>query len=134
MNNRIILLTLLLCLSLSSSSLATEYTIQQPIKDACVCDCQPNANNVLGPDFLGQGRYGVCYTRTFIQWDLSAIPAGATITSAEFRIYVADFHGSPNGEMAYYRVTEDWDETTVTYLGMPAYTTDGAVFTANWPS
>ncbi len=65
---------------------------------------------------------------------MSVIPTGATIDSAEFRIYCGQYYGSVNGELAYYRVTEDWSETAVTYLNMPAHTDTGAVFTSNWPS
>jgi len=121
---------LVLCLALSA--LATEVSLE-PLKDACVCDCAPGANNPIGPEYLGQGRYSNCYTRTFIQWDMNEIPDGATIDSAIFRIYVGQFYGSPSGEMAYYRVIEDWNENTITYLNMPDYTDTGAVFLSNWP-
>ncbi len=113
---------------------ADEITLE-PSQDAFVCDCVPGATNpMLGNQYLAQGRYSACYNRTFIQWDLSSIPAGSIILNAEFRIYCADFYGSPSGQMAYYRVTEDWDEDTVTFINRPDHTTDGAVIETTWPT
>ncbi len=115
-------------------SAADQITLE-PVMDAFVCDCVPGATNpMLGNQYLAQGRYSACYNRTFISWDLSSIPAGSTIEDAEFRIYCCQFYGSPSGQMVYYRVTEGWSETTVTYNNMPAFTTEGAIFISTWPT
>jgi len=106
-----------------------------PEQDAFVCDCVPGVTNpMLGNQYLAQGRYSACYNRTFIMWDLSSIPAGSTIDGAEFQIYCCSFYGTASGQMQYYRVIEDWNETTVTYSNMPAFTTDGVVSLSSWPS
>lgn len=116
------------------SGIADELVIE-PSQDAFICDCMPSTTNpMLGAQYLAQGRYSACHNRTFIQWDLSSIPEGSTIEEVEFRIYCSAFYGSVSGQMAYYRVTETWSETTVTYNNMPSYTTEGALFTSNWPS
>jgi hypothetical protein len=113
---------------------AAEEITLEPSQDAFVCDCIPGATNpMLGNQYLAQGRYSACYNRSFIQWDLSSIPEGATIDDAEFRIFCATFYGSPSGQMAYYRVIEAWNENTVTYTNRPDHTTDGALFTSSWP-
>ncbi len=132
---RITLLILFLVTLLPILQASAEVVVLMPCKDAFVCDCIPGANNPgLGNQYLGQGRIGNCYHRTFIQWDLSDIPDGATIDSAVYRIYCGQLNGSPSGEMAYYRVIEDWSETTVNYANMPDHTEDGAIFTTDWPS
>jgi hypothetical protein len=47
-----------------------------------------------------------------IEWDLSSIPAGSTINSADLYVYNYDeFGGTLNAEI--YRVTETWDEMTL---------------------
>jgi hypothetical protein len=134
MLKRVLSVTLLLGFVFVLPAAADEVTLI-PSQDAFVCDCIPGATNpMLGNQYLAQGRYGACYNRTFIMWDLSSIPAGATIDDAEFRIYCSQFYGSPSGQMAYYRVTEAWNETTVCYANMPAFTTEGALFTSSWPT
>jgi len=113
---------------------ADEITLE-PSQDAFVCDCVPGATNpMLGDQYLAQGRYSACYNRTFIQWDLTGIPAGSDIVSAEFRIYCADFYGSVSGQMVYYMVIEDWDEGSVTFLNRPDHTAAGAVIETTWPA
>ena len=104
-----------------------------PVKDACVCDCQPGVTNPIGPEWLGQGQYGVCYNSLFIQFDLSGLDPGETINSAELQLYCAAFHGTVSGDMLYSRITEDWNQNTVKFTDQPAYTTDGQVVTG-WPS
>ena len=131
---RVFFILLLLSSIFVLPATADQVTLE-PYMDAFVCDCVPGATNpMLGNQYLAQGRYSACYNRTFIMWDLSSIPAGSTIDDAEFRIYCSQFYGTPSGQMAYYRVTEAWSETTVCYSNMPAFTTDGALFTSSWPT
>ena len=134
MLKKVIFLSLLLC-SIFNLPAAGDQVTLEPSLDAFVCDCVPGTTNpMLGSQYLAQGRYSACYNRTFIMWDLSSIPAGSTIDDAEFRIYCSQFYGSPSGQMAYYRVVEGWSETTVCYNNMPAFTTDGAIFSSSWPA
>ena len=131
---RLILISLFLT-GLFAADAAADQVSLEPSQDAFVCDCIPGATNpMLGNQYLAQGKYQACYNRTFIMWELSSIPAGATIDSAEFRIFCAQFYGSPSGQMAYYCVTEAWNENTVNYSNMPGFTPDGAIFTSSWPS
>lgn len=131
---RVLVISLLFSIMFVLPAAADQISLE-PSQDAFVCDCVPGGTNpMLGSQYLAQGRYSACYNRTFIMWDLSSIPEGSTIDSAEFRIFCSQFYGAPSGEMVYYRVTEGWNETTVCYNNMPSYTTDGALFTSNWPS
>jgi hypothetical protein len=102
-------------------------------KDTYVCDCLPTVNNPNGPiTNLYQGQYGKCYDRLFIQWDLSSLPANITITSAIMDIRCSGLYGSLSGQMVYYLITEDWDESTVSYSTCPEFTTQDSVV-ATWP-
>ncbi len=106
----------------------------EPNRDAFVCDCDPGATNPFaGNQFLAQGRISSCFHRTYISWDLSDIPAGSTIESAEFRIYCAQRDGAASGDMLYFRVTEDWNENTVTFGNRPSHTEEGVVILSDWP-
>jgi len=130
-----VLISSLLLSSIFAFSAEADQVVLEPCADAFVCDCVPGATNpMLGNQYLAQGRYSACYNRTFIMWDLSSIPAGSIIDDAEFRIYCCEFYGSVSGQMVYYRVTEGWNETTICYTNMPAFTTDGAIFLSSWPT
>jgi hypothetical protein len=104
-----------------------------PIQDAYICDCQPDVTNPNGgPSHLYHGRYTTCYDRSLIQWDLSSIPAGATVESAVMRLYCISFTGTPSGQPAYYLIDEAWDELTVTHNTDPGHLAT-PVITASWP-
>jgi hypothetical protein len=102
-------------------------------KDTYICDCLPNVNNPNGPtNVLYQGQYGQCFDRLLIQFDLSSLPAGATIDSAFLNLRYMSLYGSLSGQMAYYRITEDWNETTVTFSTQPD-TSHDFEFLTDWP-
>lgn len=103
-------------------------------KDAYVCDCLPDVNSPNGDQgHLYQGQYHTCFDRLLIQWDLSSLPKGATIVSARMELYCIGVYGAISGQMAYYRLTEPWDENLVTFKTQPKYTEEGRVLT-NWPA
>ncbi len=130
---RICFITLIIAL-VPVFSAAAEVAVIEPDRDAFVCDCLPGQTNPFaGDQFLAQGRISSCYHRTYISWDLDVIPEGSVIESAEFRMYCAQRDGAPSGQMLYFRVTEDWNENTVTYGNSPAHTEDGVVLLTEWP-
>ena len=115
---------LVLCILFAGTS-AVEQVELTAIQDAYICDCSPDETNPNGgPNFLYQGQYGSCFDRSLIQWDLSGLDEDLTILSAELFLYCEAFYGSVSGEMRYYRVTEPWDEETVTYNTQPDYSED----------
>jgi len=102
-------------------------------KDTYVCDCLPKVNNPNGPATnLYQGQYGKCYDRLLIQWDLSLLPQNLSITSAVMELKCSGVYGSLSGQMVYYRISGDWEETGVTFASLPDYTPEDSVLAA-WP-
>jgi plastocyanin len=92
----------------------------------------PNSYLVLSRDGAGN------YDNNFVLFDLSALPANATVNSAELHLNVAIFGGNPlDVEVA--RVDSAWDETTVSWNTQPTFTVGGPVTTISdtgdmsWP-
>ena len=78
--------------------------------------------------------------RTFIKFNVSSIPAGATIMLASLMLYksaVGENHVSlPDSTMEFsiHRVTESWSGNTLIYLNSPAFTVEryGEIYTAGY--
>lgn len=102
--------------------------IQPSAKDASLESGYPTTNTG-GNTNLWIGRYFIGFSgnsvyRALIQFDVSSIPAGSTVTNAVLRLYIG-FTTNP-GITAYitpYLVTGTWDENTVTWNTAPAVDT-----------
>jgi hypothetical protein len=70
--------------------------------------------------------------QTLIDFDLSGIPAGATIKSASFRIY--RWGGDYTGPVNIYRITNSWDEATATWNSFDGAYDDSQVWATFWAS
>ena len=70
----------------------------------------------------------------YTMFDISAIPAGVTITSASLHLYYYQYaDNNPSGRpLNCFRITDDWDECTLTYSNSPAVATV-ATSSANVP-
>jgi hypothetical protein len=75
----------------------------------------------------------LCNSRALFKFDLSSIPAGATITSASLQLF-ADLNwstspttGGPNNAGYLSRVTSAWSENVVTWNSQPGITTTNQV-------
>jgi hypothetical protein len=136
MRTMFIVIALISTLLLIASFAWAETLILQPGpegKDCYICDCSPNVNSPNGgTSVLWLGRYGNCFDRMLIQWDISALPAQATIDSAIMEGYLAEHYGTVSGQMVLYRIIEDWDETAVTYNTQPDTSHDVQLI-CDWP-
>ena len=66
-----------------------------------------------------------CFSKSYLKFDLSAIPAGKVIQSAKLTIY--QFGGSnsqnaPTSDVQVFSVQDPWDETTLTWNNAPLAT------------
>jgi len=102
------------------------------VADAYISVISPSSNYGSAPT-LGVGRQsGRTLHRSLFRFDLSGIPAGATVLSASFRAYLVQSFGTPptlNVELK--RINTAWEEMTVTwntpldYTGMDNVVTVG---------
>ncbi|MCX6276363.1 MAG: DNRLRE domain-containing protein [Bacteroidetes bacterium] len=136
---KIIVLLAVASFSLSSSG-QTTVTLQPngtTGKDAEIFSCVPcgystqNFGNIAENCAIAWTKNGASHNiRSLIQFDLSSIPANATIQSAVLSLYFAPgsdegkhygFFGSNSAYLQ--RITSSWDEHTVTWNTQPTTTT-----------
>jgi len=112
-----------------------------PVADAYVWADDPTSN-FGGSDHLYVGR-GILFDpdftptdmrmRTFIRFNLSGIPAGATVLSAQLRLYRDSGVGS--GILNVHRVLGNWTETGLHWNNQPSFAsspTDGIPVGGDW--
>lgn len=116
-------------------------TIQPGDKDSFIIE--DAVNNNYGSDVRAQASRGVAtgYARRSVQeFDASALPAGATITSATLSLYYSTIIGAdPSGETvwAYKQSRTDWVEAEVTwniYKTGSSWTASGGDYVTSSPS
>jgi hypothetical protein len=107
-------LAVVLALSPAQVNAAT-VTLTPPSADATIKEAFPDDNWGVYP-YLDAGRIsenGLLIQRSLVKFDLSSIPAGSTIISAEFELRIEGQGGSPDALHTFffvYRVTHDWVE------------------------
>ena len=122
------------CLIAAAGAAASEVVTLTPVQDAYICDCKPDSTNPNGgPTHIYFGRYGSCYDRTLIEWDLSSLPPGAIVESAVMRFYCFSFYGALSGQPVFYLVDEPWSEYDVTLNTQPDYGTTPSA-SGTWPA
>jgi hypothetical protein len=92
-----------------------------PSADAFVSSATPRLN--YGPSIILAVGPG---TNSYVQFNLSGIPAGANISKATLRLYVDAVSGS--GTLDVFQVTSSWTENKVTYNTRPAQQSVSAIF------
>ncbi|MCD4824315.1 MAG: DNRLRE domain-containing protein [Phycisphaerae bacterium] len=124
MKKTIILTMLVAMVALPASSvMAAEITIQPGAegKDTYSRGDTPDTN-YGDSSGLKLMDYGISYRyRSFIQFDLSGIPAGQTIDSVTLSLYKYGHYGTVVVDATLYQITESWDESTLTYNDEPSY-------------
>ncbi len=102
---------------------AAAFAQAPPSGDSYVASSTPTTN--YGPAAILPLQSGV---RSYIRFDLSGIPANATVQKATIRLFVDGF--TAPGSFDVYRINSAWDETTLTWSNKPVL---GASATGNNP-
>jgi hypothetical protein len=112
-----VLLAFGLVLSLHGLVPAASITLY-PAADSYVKSSEPDQNYGANTGFTSGNLSGTIY-RTYIKFDLSAVPAGRKIVSARVRLD-ASFVSIPAPELgAHYLQDDSWDEGTITWNNAP---------------
>lgn len=101
--------------------------ILTPIADAYISVAAPDTNYGTAPT-LYVGKSETSIRRSLFQFDLSSIPAGATVISATFQAYLVAFSATPPLlDVELKRVDDSWTELGVTWNSQPGTTSIGKV-------
>jgi hypothetical protein len=99
-----------------------------PISDSYIYSLDPTGNYGKAPILYTGSQSIGAYGRAFFRFDLSAIPASATIQSASFEAYLTQSSSIlPNLEIEVRRIDAAWAETTLTWATQPKTSTIGKV-------
>jgi hypothetical protein len=92
-----------------------------PVADTYVQDDRPD-ENFASATFLRVGEFQefCADARAFVRFDLSAIPANATINSATLRLYLR-YGNAGSKRIDVHRIAESWNLGTVTWNNQPSY-------------
>lgn len=128
---------LFILITLSSQTLLAQNTLTlRPDaasgKDAYIRDLSPYTNYGSHTDYSAHSwtNGGIPVTcRSLLEFDLSSIPSGSIITTAKLSLYHSynssnSGHSSQSGsnEAVLQRITQNWDEQTVTWNNQPSTT------------
>jgi hypothetical protein len=106
---------------------------QEEGKDTLVYEFYPTWNYGTAVDtYVGEILEGAD-TRTLIEWDLSVLPEDAEINSGIMELYCFGFQGELVGSIVLFKITEEWDEMTATWILQPQYDTTFS-FYGDWPA
>ena len=115
----------------ASSQPGNVYSLT-PVADATVASGNPTTNNNSTTLFLASGTASFANERAWLKYDLSSIPAGSTITSAQLQLYCWAAATSPMTVAVSGSTTDSWTETGITWNTQPTFgsTLDTEVFDA----
>jgi len=97
-------------------------TIQPDVadgKDTYVYFDNPGNTHGSEPFFFAGAGIGNEICRSYIRFDLSAIPTTAVVTTAELGLYYLNSVGAGAAPIGAYRITSSWGEDTMDWLGQP---------------
>jgi len=90
-----------------------------PVADAYVSQAQPATNFNNAANWLVQRDSMLRERYPLLKFDLSAIPEGSEVSSAELGMYLGTATGQPVVELAVERITFTWNQATVTWNSRP---------------
>lgn len=101
----------------------TNIILQPSTQDSNIYEGSKNNNyNYSDRIEVGESEDGVWRWMGWIKWDMSAIPSGAKINSAEIRLYLGTWNIGANPTVFLNRVTSAWTETQPTWNNTPSIT------------
>ena len=110
------------------------YTLS-PAADAQVISATPSSNQGTATNiFVGSAASGSFQNeRAWLRFDLSSLPANATIVSAKLNMYCWKTAGASLPTELHSSTTDTWGETTITWNNQPAFsdTLDSVTLNAN---
>ena len=112
----------------ASAASATTTATLIPTDDATTASANPALNAGSGPLVLAAPNSH----HSFIRFDLSVLPANATIDAAELQLNIVQVNGGPR-DIEIGRADADWDEGTITWATRPGATWSGFSETASAP-
>jgi len=91
-------------------------------KDAWVYENQPTTNKGGDTDLVVGGCIAIADDRSYLQFDLTGIPSSIVVESVSLSLwYHGDALPSSSGPVGAYRVTDSWDEGTITWNNQPTF-------------
>ena len=122
------LVTLLFCLCWAAAADA-DVIVLGADRDASIFQSNVNNSNGAGPGIFAGTNTNASPRRSMIAFDLSSIPAGATITDVQLKLTVGQASGG-SATVQLFDLTRNWGEGT-TGSGSPLIMMTGAGFPAN---
>jgi hypothetical protein len=92
---------------------ADSYTLNTYAGAATVFGSQDGMYAILG--------FGPSFARSYLRFDLSSIPAGATIQSAQLQLTVKSYSTTTLAQFSAQRVDAAWAEDTLTWNNQPSF-------------
>lgn len=84
-------------------------------------------NNYALLFLTGIGNSASNIVRTYIEFDLSSIPANARVFDADLKLYQFNTLGTDNFTVGLHKITSTWDESTITWNLQPTSSTSAEV-------
>ncbi len=92
-------------------------------KDSGVSSLLPTMNYGNSSTFFNAGR-SIAIVRAYIEFDLSSVPGNAIIIDTDLMLYHSSSSGTTDFSVGAYKVTESWEEDTITYSSQPNFSSE----------
>ena len=105
---------------------STQYITLQPGsegKDSGVSSFLSTMNYGNSSTFFNVGNQ-IATVRAYIEFDLSSLPVDARIIDTDLMLYHSTSSGTTDFSVGAFKVTESWEEDTITYSSQPSYSSE----------